>query len=209
MAKGHPRRLKAVSWNSVGSGDRTRRKSSGTGRGAPGYRLSPDHFYTAKRMLAPDWAQKMLCIIVPNRRTASPEFFLCVRTRRLSSRHSYGSLTKVVRARETFIFHFPNQKRSNYWWLEKTFRMLLAGPFRFAKAFAWPDESRYSGVLPPVLEHFRRTISTDPTHCPWICEDGKRVVKGVEAVFSKIKYILISKEHALKNVRSKDSIRGL
>ena len=23
----------------------------------------------------PDWAQKMLCIIVPNRRTVSPEFF--------------------------------------------------------------------------------------------------------------------------------------
>ena len=28
-----------------------------------------------KRMLAPDWAQRMLCIIVPNRRTASLEFF--------------------------------------------------------------------------------------------------------------------------------------
>ena len=28
-----------------------------------------------KQMLAPDLAQKMLCIIVPNRRTASPEFF--------------------------------------------------------------------------------------------------------------------------------------
>ena len=40
-----------------------------------GYRLSPDHFQTIKRMLAPDWAQKMLCIIVPNRRTASPKFF--------------------------------------------------------------------------------------------------------------------------------------
>ena len=28
-----------------------------------------------KQMLAPDWAQKMLCIIEPNRQTASPEFF--------------------------------------------------------------------------------------------------------------------------------------
>ena len=36
---------------------------------APGYRLSPDHFQTVNRMLAPDWAQKMLCIIVPNRQT--------------------------------------------------------------------------------------------------------------------------------------------
>ena len=37
-------------------------------------------------MPAPDWAQKMLCIIVPNRRTVSPEFFSGVRTRRLLSR---------------------------------------------------------------------------------------------------------------------------
>ena len=36
---------------------------------------SPDHFQTVKRMLVPDWAQKMLCIIAPNRQTASPEFF--------------------------------------------------------------------------------------------------------------------------------------
>ena len=51
-----------------------------------GYRLSPDHFQTIKQMLAPDWAQKMLCIIVPNQRTASPEFFSWVRTRRLLTR---------------------------------------------------------------------------------------------------------------------------
>ena len=36
-------------------------------------------FPTVKRMLAPDWARKMLCVIVPSRRTASPEFFSCVR----------------------------------------------------------------------------------------------------------------------------------
>ena len=34
-------------------------------------------------MLALDWAQKMLCNIVPNRRTASPDFFWWFRTRRL------------------------------------------------------------------------------------------------------------------------------
>ena len=39
-------------------------------------------------MPAPDWAQKMLCIIVPNRRTVSPEFFLWVHTRRLLSCHT-------------------------------------------------------------------------------------------------------------------------
>ena len=79
---------------------------------APGYRLSPDHFQTAKRMLAPDWAQKMLCIIVPNRRTVSPEFFSWVRTRRLLSNHSC-----LVRS-----LSFPNQKRRNYRWVEKRFR---------------------------------------------------------------------------------------
>ena len=38
-------------------------------RRAIGYRLSPDNFQKFKRMPASDWAQKMLCIIVPNRRT--------------------------------------------------------------------------------------------------------------------------------------------
>ena len=73
---------------SVGPREKARRKFSSTGGKAPGYRLSPDHFQTVKRMLAPDWAQKMLCIIVPNRRTVSPEFFSWVRTRRLLSRHT-------------------------------------------------------------------------------------------------------------------------
>ena len=54
-----------------------------TGGRAPGYWLSPDHFQMVKRVLAPDWAQKMLCIIVPNRWTASPQFFSWVCTRRL------------------------------------------------------------------------------------------------------------------------------
>ena len=67
---------------SVEPGEKARRKFSRTGGRAPGYRLSPDHFQTVKWMLAPDWAQKMLCIIVPNRGTASPEFFSWVRTRR-------------------------------------------------------------------------------------------------------------------------------
>ena len=50
---------------SVGPGGKARRKFSIMGRRAPGYRLSPDHFQTVKRMLAADWAQKMLCIMVP------------------------------------------------------------------------------------------------------------------------------------------------
>ena len=39
----------------------------------------------------------------------------------------------------------------------------------------WPDERRYSGVLPPVPENFRRAISRDRTHCPCVSEDSKRV----------------------------------
>ena len=78
---------------------------------APGYELSLDHFQKAKWMLAPDWAQKMLCIIVPNQRTVSPEFFSWVRTRPLLSRHSC-----LVR-----LPSFPNYKQRNYWWVKKRF----------------------------------------------------------------------------------------
>ena len=60
---------------SDGPGEKARQKFSSKGGKAPGYRLSPDHFQTVKRMLVPDWAQKMLCTIVANRRTTSDEFF--------------------------------------------------------------------------------------------------------------------------------------
>ena len=59
----------------VGQGEKAREKFSSPGEKPPGYRLSPDHFQTVKQMLAPDWAQKMLCIIVPNPGIVSPEFF--------------------------------------------------------------------------------------------------------------------------------------
>ena len=45
------------------------------GRKSPWVPTLTGHFHTVKRILAPDWAQIILCIIVPNRRTASPEFF--------------------------------------------------------------------------------------------------------------------------------------
>ena len=72
---------------SVGSGKKVGRTFSSKGGRAPGYRLSPNYFQKFKQMPAPDWAQKMLCIIVPNRRTVSPEFFSWVRTRRLVLSH--------------------------------------------------------------------------------------------------------------------------
>ena len=72
------RRLRHILWKessletqeqSVWSGEKAGQKFSSTGERAPGYRLSPDHFQNFKRMPAPDWAQKMLCIIVPNQQT--------------------------------------------------------------------------------------------------------------------------------------------
>ena len=60
---------------SVGSGGKAGRMFSSKDGIAPGYRLSPDHFQKFKRMLALDWAQKMLCINVPNRRTYLPSSF--------------------------------------------------------------------------------------------------------------------------------------
>ena len=73
---------------SVGLGERVRRKFLSKGERAPRYRLSPSYFQKFKRMPAPDWAQKKLCIIVPNRRTVSPQFFAWVRTWRLLSCHT-------------------------------------------------------------------------------------------------------------------------
>ena len=89
---------------SVGSGEKVGRKFSSTGERAPGYRLSPNYFQKFKQMPAPDWAQKMLCIIVPNRRTVSPEFFSWVRTRRLLSRSRLVWLMhqRNARSQETF-----------------------------------------------------------------------------------------------------------
>ena len=49
-----------IQGRSVGSGEKAGRKFSGTGKRAPGYRLSPNYVQKNKRMPAPDWAQKML-----------------------------------------------------------------------------------------------------------------------------------------------------
>ena len=54
---------------SVGSGEKAGRTFSSMGEWAPGYRLFPNYFPKFKRMPAPNWAQKMLCIIVPIRWT--------------------------------------------------------------------------------------------------------------------------------------------
>ena len=76
---------------------------------------------------------KMFSIFVPKPRTAYLEFFSCVRTRRLLSRH-----TCQLRSLRLCVLIFPNQKRRNCWWLRKTFRMLSAATFQFALTpLAW------------------------------------------------------------------------
>ena len=89
---------------SVGSGEKAGRKFSSTGERAPGYRLSPSYFQNFKRMPAPDWAQKMLCIIVSNRRTVAPKFFSWVYTRLLLFRSQIVGLMhqRNARSQETF-----------------------------------------------------------------------------------------------------------
>ena len=51
---------------SVGGGRNGATKVSRTGGRTPGYQVSPDHFQTASRIPAPDWAEKIPCIILPN-----------------------------------------------------------------------------------------------------------------------------------------------
>ena len=59
--------------------------------------------------------------------------FVSSYTTAIVSPHLPGSFTKLVRARETFIFYFPNQKQRNYRFaIEKTFRMLSTGAIQFA-----------------------------------------------------------------------------
>ena len=64
----------------------------------------------------------LLCPIGEQQRL-SWDVFMFSNTTAIVSPYLSGSLTKVVHARETVIFFFPNQKRRNYRWLEKTFRI--------------------------------------------------------------------------------------
>ena len=118
---------------SVGSGKKAGRKFSSKGGRAPGYRLSPNYFQKFKRMPAPDWAQKMLCIIVPNRRTVSPEFFSWVRTRRLLSRHTCPVRSPSLCVQGKLLFStFLTRNEGTTDESKKTFGMLSAGAIQFA-----------------------------------------------------------------------------
>ena len=122
---------------SVGSGERARRKFSSTGERAPGYWLSPRYFQKFQRMPAPDWAQNMLCIIVPNRRTVSPEFFSWVRTRRLLYCHTCPVRSPSLCEQGKLIFStFLTRSEGTTDELKKrlgwTFGVVSAGAIQFA-----------------------------------------------------------------------------
>ena len=57
---------------------------------------SPHYFQKFKQMPAPDWVQKMLCIIVPNRRTVSSKNT----SLSLQQVFTYPSVTSCVTIRE-------------------------------------------------------------------------------------------------------------
>ena len=101
---------------SVGQGEKARRKLSSTGGRALGYRLSPNHFQTVKRL-----GTKMLCIIVPN-----GEQFLQSSFREFL--HDGYYLATVAR-----FFHQAFLTRNERTTGEsKTFRMLPVGAIQFA-----------------------------------------------------------------------------
>ena len=81
---GHPQRPKAVSWFER----KCVTKAFKHGQKSSPWVLTLTHFQKVKRMLTPDWAQNIICIILPNRQTASSEFFSSIRTRGLWSSHT-------------------------------------------------------------------------------------------------------------------------
>ena len=113
---------------SVGSGEKAGRKFSSTGERAPGYRRSPNCFQKFKQMLLPI----ALYHCEQSANSSHRVLFVSSYTTAIVSPHLPGSFTKLVCARETFIFYFPDQKRRNYRRVEKTFGMLSAGAIEFA-----------------------------------------------------------------------------
>ena len=80
-----PRRPRGSQWGREKGRDESFQVRAKEPQGTDSHR---NYFQKFKPMPAPDWAQKVLCILVPNRRTVPPEFFSWVRTRRLLSCHT-------------------------------------------------------------------------------------------------------------------------
>ena len=99
---------------SVGPGEKARQKFSSTGGKAPGYRLSPDHFQTIKRMLVPDWAQKCFVLLCP-----------------IGEQHLLSSFREFVHDGFylAIVARFVHQEAKELPRSRKTFRMPSAGAF--------------------------------------------------------------------------------
>ena len=102
------------------SGERTRRKFSSTGERAPGYRLSPNSSKNSRGCRLLIGHRNALYYCAQSANSFSWALFVSSYTTAIVLSHLHGSFTKLVRAKETFIFYFPNQKRRNYRWVEKS-----------------------------------------------------------------------------------------
>ena len=67
-------------------------------------RLSQNYLQKFKQMPVPDWARKMVSVIVPNRRTVSLEFFSWICTRRILPRHSCPARAPSLCAQGKLLF---------------------------------------------------------------------------------------------------------
>ena len=85
-----------------------RRKFSRTGGRTPGYQVSPDHFQTALRIPAPDWAEKIPCIILPIGEQQLSNHFRVFYKAIVVLPYLSGSCTKIMHAvRESFSLITP------------------------------------------------------------------------------------------------------
>ena len=103
------------------------------GRKSP-WLLTPTELFQKIEADAASWlsAKNALYYCAQSANSFSWVLFIGSYTTAIVSPHFAGSFTKLVRARKTFIFYFPNQKRRNYRWVEKTFGMPSAGAIQFA-----------------------------------------------------------------------------
>ena len=104
---------------SVRSGEKTGRKFSSTGgepQGTDAHRtVSKNSSGCCSRL----GTKNALYHCVQSANSSYWVLFVSSYTTAVVSPHLPGSLTKLVCARETFIFYFPNQKQRNYRWVEK------------------------------------------------------------------------------------------
>ena len=122
----------------VGSGEKEERKFSGAKEplGTDSHRTISETSSGWRLLIG---HKKMLCIIVPNRRTVSPEFFSWVRTRRLLSRHTCPVRSPSLCVQGKLLF-CSNQKRRNYRWIEKNVWDAIS-----RSNWIWPEYSVFEG----------------------------------------------------------------